>query len=164
MSSSQFSLPKQIQQLLQEARIQGSKVILATGVFDLLHSEHITFLQKAKALRGVLFVGVESDTRVKQLKGEDRPIWPQQRRKEALEALPFVDGVFILPEAFSQPIDHESLIKAFEPDFFAVSSHTQHIDKKQRLVEKYGGHLVVVHQYNPQISTTQELLKVDKKM
>lgn len=131
------------------------KKVLVTGVFDVLHKEHIVFLQKAKKLGDALIVGIESDIRVKQIKGPERPVFSQQERKARLEDLQIADKVFVLPEQFSKPSDHEALIAKIQPDYFAVSSHTQHLDKKRKIVEKYGGKLVVVHEHNPEISSSK---------
>lgn len=131
--------------------------ILATGVFDVLHNEHIKFLNKAKQLGDYLIVGIESDLRVKKIKGSDRPINTQEIRKKNLEKLGIADEVFILPEKFSNPKDHEALIKKIAPNFLAVSSHTKHLNEKKAILNKFGAEVVVVHKHNPQVSTTKIL-------
>ena len=73
-------------------------IVFATGIFDLLHIEHLNFLRAAKKLGGKLIVGIESDIRTKQLKGPQRPIMNQAERKEMLEALDCVDKVIVLPD------------------------------------------------------------------
>ena len=128
--------------------------ILATGVFDVLHSEHVRFLQKAKALGDRLIVGIESDVRVRALKGEGRPINTQRLRKENLEKLAIADEVFVLPEAFNSDADFRALLQKRQPDILAVSSHTPHLDKKQQLMQEIGGRVEIVHQHNPAVSTT----------
>lgn len=138
---------------------KNNSLVLVTGVFDLLHEEHLQFLHKAKQKGDLLLVGLESDLRVKQLKGENRPIWNEDRRVVELEHTKIADAVFILPEQFSKPVDHEKLISQIKPDFLAVSSHTAHQDKKKALVEKYGGKLAVVLEHNPNISTSQKILE-----
>lgn len=135
--------------------MSANYTVLVTGVFDILHQEHRVFLAKAKALGGRLVVGIESDVRVRQIKGEGRPINSQARRRQQLLDLGLADEVFILPEQFSRSADHERLIATWQPKYLAVSSHTAHLDKKRALVEKYGGEVVVVHQHNPDISTTK---------
>lgn len=133
------------------------RVVLATGVFDLLHRAHKGFLLAAKRSGDVLLVGLESDTRVKQIKGESRPINPQIVRKQNLEAWGVADYVFVLPEQFSHPEDHEKLIALIRPDILAVSAHSNHLDKKQAILSKYGGQVKVVYEFDPTISTTQLL-------
>ncbi|MEO8581566.1 MAG: adenylyltransferase/cytidyltransferase family protein [Patescibacteria group bacterium] len=145
-----------------QAHRSKKTVVLVTGVFDLLHEEHLHFLQRAKELGDILVVGIESDSRVKQLKGENRPIWDQQRRMAEIEATKIAEAVFILPEQFSQPADHEKLISDLHPDFLAISSHTAHQEAKQKIIEKYGGKLSVVLEQNPLVSTSA-LLNNPKK-
>lgn len=142
------------QHRIQLAHAAGQTVVLATGVFDLLHQEHVNFLRKAKAAGDFLVVGIESDTRVRQMKGPTRPIRDQATRLHQVQALGFVDVVFVLPEQFSQPADHRQLLAEVRPNILAISSHTAHQDAKKALLEEFGGQLQVVHQHNPAISTT----------
>lgn len=131
--------------------------VLATGVFDLLHSEHINFLNAAKQIGDILIVGIESDQRVKRLKGENRPIWNQEKRMAAVSALDFVDQVILLPEQFDSAADHEKFIQKIKPDILAVSSHSPHLAAKQKIMSKFGGRVEVVHQHNPEVSTSKLL-------
>ncbi len=131
--------------------------VLVTGVFDVLHEEHLIFLKKAKSLGDYLLVGVESDVRVAQMKGENRPINTQLVRVSQLEKLKIADEVFILPEAFNKPEQHIELIKKIKPKYLAVSSHTKHLEEKQQILEAHGGKVVIVHNHNPKISTTKIL-------
>ncbi len=128
--------------------------VLVTGVFDILHREHLNFLRLAKAQGEKLLVGIESDIRVKQIKGFDRPVNSQQVRKAKLDDLGLADEVFILPEQFSQPEDHERLIARLRPDILAVYSHTPNLYKKRQLLKRYGGRVVEVLKQNPNVSTT----------
>lgn len=135
----------------------GQKIVLVTGFFDLLHQEHINFLVKAKQAGDILIVAVESDARARALKGEGRPVETQTTRLARLT--PFADYLIALDKNFNNPQAFESLIATVRPSVLAVSSHTAHQDKKQALVEKYGGKLVVVHQHNPRVSTS---IKIDQ--
>ena len=158
-------LPPSLQEALEQARNTHQKITLVTGVFDVLHEKHQDFLRDAKALGGFLLVGIEPDLRVKQMKGEDRPYHPQDQRIQNLEELGIADAVFLLPENFGQPEVREALIKEIRPQFLAVSSHSLYQEKKQELMNKYGGQLAVVTQYDPQYSSTkliQELRKSNK--
>jgi cytidyltransferase-like protein len=130
------------------------KIVLVTGVFDLLHYAHRQFLLKAKAQGEVLIVGLESDVRVRQLKGEGRPVHTQVERQRQIENLGIADLVFILPEQFSQPADHQALITTIKPQVLAVSSHSPHLDRKQAVMDLVGGQVKIVMQHDPSISTT----------
>lgn len=142
-----------IRSLCQSLHTEGRKLVLATGFFDLLHQEHLNFLSKAKALGDILIVAVESDERARALKGEGRPIEPQKLRLAHLTS--YADYLVALDPSFNNPLAFENLISNIRPHFLAVSSHTAHQDKKRALVEKYGGKLVIVHEFNPAISTSQ---------
>lgn len=148
----------------------GRKLVLATGFFDLLHKEHVRFLEKAKEAGDTLVVAVESDERARVLKGEGRPVETQLVRCEKLSLLTtsevisphnqtsevrLVDYTIALPTDFNNFDAYDSLMFAVRPGIYAVSSHTSHQKSKKFLVEKYGGKLVVVHEYNPEISTTK---------
>lgn len=141
--------------ICNDLRSKNYKLVLATGFFDLLHSEHINFLQKAKAVGDILIVAVESDERARITKGEGRPVETQQLRCQKLSK--YADYVIALSPDFDHFEAYDSLMSAVKPQIYAVSSHTTHPKTKDFLVEKYGGHLQIVHELNPSISTTQIL-------
>lgn len=152
---------KTIARVCQNIHNANQKIVLVTGFFDLLHEEHINFLTKAKETGDFLIVGVESDERAYAIKGEGRPVETQATRLSAIA--PYSNYQIALDPNFDNPLAFETLISAVSPDILAVSSHTQHQDKKRVLVEKYGGKLVVVHDWNPSISTT-EIIKSQNKL
>lgn len=146
-----------IRPVCEKLHKEGKSIVLATGFFDLLHDEHIKFLQKAKAAGDVLIVAIESDARARALKGEGRPIEPQPRRAQHILDLALADYCVLLGDDFNNPAAYESLLAALHPQIYAVSGHTDHQEHKQAMVEKYGGHLLVVHDWNPAVSTTKRL-------
>lgn len=73
----------------------STKKIWTNGCFDILHIGHIKMLQYARSLGDNLVVGIDSDRRVKELKGDSRPINNQDDRREFLLALSCVGDVFI---------------------------------------------------------------------
>lgn len=140
------------------AKQKGSQaLVLVTGCFDLLHQVHRAFLKAAKNKGDVLIVGLEQDKRVRTLKGFGRPVQNWPKRAGHLAALEDVDYVFALPIDFSKNKSHEGLIKKIRPDILAVSENTPFLDKKERIVKKYGGRILVVLPFNPHISTTKLL-------
>ncbi|CRF46898.1 ADP-heptose synthase / D-glycero-beta-D-manno-heptose 7-phosphate kinase [Helicobacter heilmannii] len=86
------------------------KIIFTNGCFDLLHRGHVEYLQKAKALGGLLVVGLNSDSSVRRLKGKSRPICSQDARAFVLAGLECVDFVVLFEE--DTPLE---LIKALKP-------------------------------------------------
>jgi len=79
----------------EKLKAEGKTVVLTNGHFDILHAGHVDCLQRAKALGDVLIVGLNSDASTRLLKGEKRPIVPQEERAQLLAALQCVDYVVI---------------------------------------------------------------------
>lgn len=145
---------KVLEEKLASWHSAGQTITLVTGVFDVLHRAHEQFLRKSKELGDILLVGIESDRRVRELKGADRPVNTEKLRVQNVEKLSIADHVFILPEDFNTPEQRLSLLQLIKPDFLAVSSHSPHLDKKMELMKRVGGKVEVVMQHDPSISTT----------
>ena len=77
---------------------EGRKVVFTNGVFDLIHIGHITYLSKAAELGDKLIIGLNSDTSVKRIKGESRPVNGQDSRAALLASFFFVDAVVVFEE------------------------------------------------------------------
>ena len=65
----------------------GLSLVFTNGCFDLLHPGHVDYLERARALGDRLLVALNSDESVNALKGDARPIIPQEERAEILAAL-----------------------------------------------------------------------------
>lgn len=154
---------QELEDFLFRRKQEKKSLTLVTGVFDLLHEEHQIFLQKAKKLGDLLLVGLESDKRVRSMKGEGRPINDQDTRLKNLTRWQLADFIFVLPENFSKSEDHRHLIEQIRPDFMAVSSHTSFKDKKENILQEFGAKLVVVHEFNPEFSSSKIIQNLNKK-
>lgn len=97
----------------ESLRRDGKRVVLTNGCFDLLHTGHVHFLEQAASLGDSLFVAVNGDESVKQLKGPTRPVQSTAQRAFLLGALRFVDTVF----AFETQRLHVE-IRELAPDFY----------------------------------------------
>jgi len=129
--------------------------VLVTGVFDILHQEHISFLKKAKAAGDFLIVALETDARTRHLKGKGRPVNNLKTRILNLQRLSIADQVIPLPEQFDHPKDHLKFLEEIKPDILAISSHTPNQLQKLELMHQIGGELQIVHPHNPEVSTTR---------
>ncbi|MCG2691254.1 adenylyltransferase/cytidyltransferase family protein [Microgenomates group bacterium] len=132
-------------------------VILATGCFDILHSEHLKFLRAAKKQGDILLVGLETDTRVRQLKGPGRPVNPLLLRLKNLQQLGIADQVFALPKQFNDLNHFTALINQIKPNVLAVSACTPNLLVKRQIMQRFNGRVVVVLPHNPKLSTTKML-------
>lgn len=101
----------EMKSLRNKFKTENKKVVFTNGVFDLVHSGHVDYLIKAKALGDILIVGLNSDSSVKKIKGEKRPLINQTERAFLLANLKPVDYVVIFDE--ETPFE---LIKELIPD------------------------------------------------
>ena len=148
---------------IKKKQWQDKRVVLATGCFDILHPAHKQFLQAAKKEGEVLLVGVEPDKRVRQMKGEGRPVNPIKVRLENIDRLGIADFVFELPENMQSRKIQEEVIKSLGVKVLAVSSHTKHQKVKQAIMARYGGELKVVMQHDRRFSSTQIIKKLKER-
>ena len=84
--------------LADRLRAERRRIVLANGVFDLLHVGHVRYLAAARRLGDVLFVGINGDAAVRRLKGPGRPLMPAAERAELVAALRAVDHVVVFEE------------------------------------------------------------------
>ncbi|HUV46694.1 MAG TPA: adenylyltransferase/cytidyltransferase family protein [Candidatus Bathyarchaeia archaeon] len=137
-------------------RFPSASIVLVTGCFDLLHKAHKDFLRVAKAQADILVVGLESDKRIRQLKGQARPVNSWHERAVALAALKAVDFVFPLPKIFNKAVCHQRLLQLIKPKVLAVSENSPYLAAKKRLA-KASGARIFIFPFNPRYSTTKIL-------
>jgi D-glycero-beta-D-manno-heptose 1-phosphate adenylyltransferase len=103
-----------LEDVLNEHRRHGRKIVLANGVFDLLHVGHVRYLQAARGEGDVLVVGINSDSSTRARKGEGRPIMTERARAAVVAALQAVDYVVIFDD-----LDVNELMRQIRPDVHA---------------------------------------------
>ena len=96
---------------INELKSENKKIVFTNGVFDIIHRGHVEYLMQAKSLGDILIVGLNSDSSVKIIKGNDRPVNKQEDRAFVLSKLKPVDYVVIFEE--DNPY---ALIKIIIPD------------------------------------------------
>ena len=139
---------------VRSGRSAGSRIILANGCFDLLHAGHLRYLAGAKALGGILVVGINSDVEARKLKGEGRPFMPERERAEIISAVRCVDIVTI----FHEPTV-EDLIRAIRPDFHAKGTdYTADSVPEREIVREMGGKVAIVG--DPKDHSSTQLMRM----
>ncbi len=116
-------------------RAEGRVVVFTNGCFDILHAGHISYLWGARLKGDVLIVGLNSDSSVRVIKGDGRPINPEKDRALVLASLYFVDYVVVFGE--ETPME---LIKIVRPHVLVKGADWR--DKGivgSEFVESYGG-------------------------
>ncbi|MBI2039638.1 adenylyltransferase/cytidyltransferase family protein [Candidatus Microgenomates bacterium] len=122
---------------------QGKSLCLVGGCFDVLHPGHVVFLHKAKKAADYLIVLLESDQKVKKLKGERRPVHDQKMRAKVLSNLTSVDLVVMLP-FMEKKSQYDELILKIKPDVIAVTSGYPDTDYHRRAADLVGAKLKYV--------------------
>jgi len=88
----------EILEIRKHLKEQNKIVVFTNGVFDILHAGHVDYLAKAKEFGDTLIVGINSDSSVKRIKGDLRPVVPQNERAFVISSLKSVDYVTIFEE------------------------------------------------------------------
>ncbi len=126
--------------LARRVRERGGTVVATGGCFDLLHAGHVRMLQAARSLGDCLIVCLNSDASVRRLKGEDRPLVPEEERAAVLRALGCVDGVLI----FGEDTPEEAL-RRIRPHLFAKGGDYDVSELSEaRVLAGWGGEAVIL--------------------
>lgn len=106
-----------VQALWMEMKLDHpyTTTVLTNGCFDVIHLGHIRYLKTARNL-GPLMVAINSDDSVRKLKGDTRPIYPEDARLEVLDSLSCVTAAFIFDG------DLPAVIRALRPDYWVKAS------------------------------------------
>ena len=96
---------------LEVWRSANKKIVFTNGCFDLIHLGHIEVLARSADLGDILIIGVNTDSSIKELKGNNRPIIEENSRAQQLASLEFVDAVILFNE--QTPLE---LIKVIKPN------------------------------------------------
>ncbi len=137
--------------------IRNQKVVTTNGCFDILHYGHISYLWRARELGDVLICCLNSDSSVKSLKGEKRPIFPEYVRARQLAALECVDYVITFNDLTPQYI-----LDVIKPSIH-VKGGDYDLNKlpEKDVVEKNGGKIVLIP-FIQGFSTTELINKIKK--
>lgn len=121
-------------------RAGGKTIAFANGCFDVLHVGHIRYLQDAANVADVLVVGVNGDESVRGLKGEGRPVMPEDERAEIISSIRGVSYVTVFREQ-----NPSNLLQVLRPDFQCKGTdYTADSVPEAELVKSYGGKVVIV--------------------
>jgi len=100
-----------------EGQFTNTIKVWVNGTFDVFHPGHLALLKYA-AKKGELHVGLDSDRRVKEKKGPNRPVFNLEQRKELIESLKFVHAVYV----FDTDWELKEMIKRSEANIIVIGS------------------------------------------
>ncbi len=129
-----------LSRLLARARESGRRVVFANGCFDLVHVGHIRYLEAARALGDLLVVAINSDSSVRTLKGEGRPLQCESDRAVMVASFACVDHVVI----FDDPTV-DRVLESLRPDIHAKGTdYAEDTVPERQTVQAYGGQTSIV--------------------
>jgi rfaE bifunctional protein nucleotidyltransferase chain/domain len=156
---------RDLAQIVHKRQQAGERGVFTNGCFDLLHLGHVRYLQEARALGDFLVLGLNSDSSVRQLKGADRPLIPENERAEILAALSCIDYVTIFSEPVASP-----LVELLRPAIYVkggdyVDAQSGAVDTTRlpeaKVVFAYGGTVRLIP-YIPHHSTTEIIAAIKR--
>ena len=142
---------------LEALRKKGKKIAFTNGCFDILHVGHVRYLREAKKTADVLVLALNSDSSVRSLKGEKRPLMNEKERAEILAALEFIDFVTIFEEL--TPLE---LIIYLKPDILIKGGdwpEEKVVGREE--IKKWGGRVAIIPEVEGK-STTNIVEKIKK--
>lgn len=124
----------------EQLKVEGKRIVLCHGVFDLIHPGHIVHFEQAKKMGDVLVVSITSEKYVR--KGPGRPYFNDEMRMKFLEAIEYIDYVML-----SEGYTVDDIVEVVEPDIYvkgeeykkAKDDITGKITEEQAIVEQHGG-------------------------
>ncbi len=125
------------------------KLVFVNGCFDVLHRGHIELLKYARSLGDRLIVAIDSDTRVKSLKGPARPINSEEDRLLMLNSIRYVDETYV----FNSETQLTKLTAQLQPDIMVVGSDY----RDKRVIGSEHSKEILFFDRIPNYSTTQIL-------
>ena len=122
--------------------MRPKKNVWVNGTFDVLHMGHIKLLERAsfEAAGGLVAVGIDTDRRVKELKGDSRPVNNEMNRSSFLGAIKYVDCVYL----FDTDKDLKTCIKSFKPDLMVIGEDYR---DKPIIGSEYINEIIYVERY-----------------
>ncbi len=147
-----YSLP-QLKKIIEEEKKKGKRVVLANGCFDLIHVGHIRYLKESKQRGDILVLALNSDTSIRKLKGEGRPILNEKERLEILSSFSFIDYITVFEER-----DVNQVLLTLKPDIHAKGTdYTKETVPERETVKEYGGKIAITG--GPKVRSTSRLIK-----
>lgn len=145
-------------EIARSVSAHGGTVVAAGGCFDILHTGHLSLLQRAGSLGDALVVCLNSDDSIRRLKGPGRPVVPEADRKQILLALECVDAVAVFDEDTPVP-----LLRRLKPQVFVKGGDYAVSELPETGALKEWGGQVVVLPYLEGRSTTGVIEEVVRR-
>ena len=146
---------ERIEEIVKALRVLEMRVVLTSGSFDIIHEGHSMYLEAARKFGDFLIVGLDSDEKIRQRKGPNRPAVPEMER---LRMVTHQRGVGLVT---LKQTDHPrwSLIEAVRPDVLVATADTYTAAEVEELQDKYCGRVEVLDRMAT-VSTSARLRRI----
>lgn len=136
-------------------------LVYGVGCFDLIHHGHTRLFKMMRSLGDYTLVGVTPDIRIREQKGEGRPVRDQDSRLEVVDAMRDVDYSFITPHAAPgyRFVGHY-ILKTLKPDIYVSNDPVWENDRE--MLENQGTQLMIVDRQAQEISTSDIVDKIQQ--
>lgn len=131
---------EEIKKVASSCHDQGKRIVFTNGCFDVLHPGHFKLLRKAAQEGDILFVGINSDGSVKNLKGPQRPIFSEDERASMVDQIRWVDYVVVFTEDTAT-----NLLKEIKPQVYVKGGdYARQVLPERKIVDQLGTRLVLI--------------------
>ena len=138
-------------------RFKNQKIVFTNGCFDIIHRGHVEYLAQAASFGDVLIIGLNTDSSVQRIKGNDRPVQDEYARAITLASMQFVNAVILFDEETPY-----NLIKTVQPDILIKGSDYKAEDiVGYDIVKEKGGEVITID-FIDGYSTTSIINKLKK--
>jgi rfaE bifunctional protein nucleotidyltransferase chain/domain len=100
---------EELREIVEGLKKDGKRICFTNGCFDIVHQGHVLYLEEARRKGDCLIVGVNTDSSVREIKGENKPVIPLEGRMTVLAALEVVD--YVVPFAEPDPFELISVLR-----------------------------------------------------
>lgn len=154
----QVLIRTEAEKIIEKLKNENKTIVFTNGCFDILHVGHVRYLKESAKFGDVLVIGLNSDSSVKRLKGNSRPINNEVDRAELLSELGFVDYVVIFDENTPQ-----KLLDEIKPNVYTKGAdYTLDTLEEAKTVLKNGGRVEFIKLIEGK-STTNVIKKIENK-
>lgn len=142
-----------MKKIIKEEKKKGKRVVLVNGCFDLIHVGHIRYLKESRKKGDILVLALNSDSSIRKLKGEGRPVLDEKERVEILSSFSFMDYITVFEEK-----NVKKVLLALRPEIHAKGTdYTVETVPEKETVRNYGGEIVITG--GPKVKSTSQLIK-----
>lgn len=146
-------------------RHRDETVVFCTGCYDVVHAGHAVFFQQCASFGDTLVVGVGRDSTLRTLKGDERPIEPENNRVYLVSSFRDVDyAVLNDEEIVGGKVDFATSIRELEPDVFVLNDDDSAIDEKRATCDEVGAQLELVERSTPEQVTPTSTTEIVERI